>query len=65
MVCSLLIPEYAFGVSETTKAKSSKATDVNMDELVGNTDGFADSGCVVTTDFNIIALLSPVVSVPP
>lgn len=30
---------------ESTKAKS-KLNDVNMEELVGNTDGFADSGCV-------------------
>lgn len=29
----------------TENAKSqSKPSDVNMDELVGNTDGFADSG---------------------
>lgn len=30
---------------ESTKTKS-RNTDVNMDELVGNTDGFADSGYV-------------------
>lgn len=58
------IYEYAFGVSETTKAKSSKAADVNMDELVGNTDGFADSGYVVTRVSGIKTLPSPVASVP-
>ncbi|KAJ3560203.1 hypothetical protein NP233_g10992 [Leucocoprinus birnbaumii] len=31
-------------LKDTSKAKGSKQTDVNMDELVGNTDGFADSG---------------------
>lgn len=31
--------------SENSKSKT-KGGDVNMEELVGNTDGFADSGCV-------------------
>ncbi|KAF5376813.1 hypothetical protein D9757_008902 [Collybiopsis confluens] len=30
--------------SESTKHRSMKAAEVNMEELVGNTDGFADSG---------------------
>lgn len=29
---------------ESSKNKATKSGDVNMDELVGNTDGFADSG---------------------
>lgn len=34
-----------FSFVETSKSKN-KAAAVNMDELVGNTDGFADSGYV-------------------
>jgi len=31
-------------MAETSKSNPDQQSDVNMDELVGNTDGFADSG---------------------
>lgn len=36
---------YSDKIAESAKGKP-KTGDVNMDELVGNTDGFADSGYV-------------------
>ena len=41
---------------DSSKAKA-KTGDINMDELVGNTDGFADSGCVILLNLVCFVLI--------
>lgn len=42
----VLIDDRSF-ISESAKAKSKSSAEVNMEELVGNTQGFAESGSVL------------------